>query len=72
MAKKRTTEGRRLEEYVKTAGRPASLCEMSLLSVIPWEVYVAIKDRMDLALDCLEAGAENTAIEILEDFLSRK
>jgi hypothetical protein len=72
MAKKTTAEGRRLAEYEKTAGRPASLCEMNLLAVMPWEVYVAIKDRLDLVLIYLEDGAEKTAQAILKEFLCRK
>jgi hypothetical protein len=72
MAKKKFNKGSGIDEFEETAGRKANLFELSVLAVMPRDVYGAIKDRMGLALDCLEAGAENTAIEILKDFLDRE
>ena len=58
-----------MEDFEKQIGRKANLFELSLVGVIPRDVYGAIKDRIGLALIYLDDGAQNTAIEILKEFL---
>jgi hypothetical protein len=72
MAKKRFNKGSGIDKFEETAGRKANLFELSVIEVMSRDAYGAIKDRMSLALNCLEDGAECTAIEILKDFLGHK
>jgi hypothetical protein len=45
-----------------------SLFELSIISVMPNDVYHEIKKRIELALAYLEDGAVNTAKDILRTF----
>jgi hypothetical protein len=47
-----------------------SLFELSVISVMPRDVFGEIKSRLELALTYLEDGAPNTAKDILERFLN--
>jgi hypothetical protein len=58
------------EEQVKKGGLEVmSLFELSLISVMPHDVYQEIKNRISLALTYLEDGAINTSGDILRSFL---
>jgi hypothetical protein len=48
-----------------------SFFALSVISVMPRDVYREIKDRLTVALMCLEDGDPNTAKNILEKFLNK-
>jgi hypothetical protein len=60
----------------KEKGRYAPLSgmnffELSVISVMPRDVYTEIRNRLNLVLTYLEDCAPNTAKDILEKFLNK-
>jgi hypothetical protein len=66
MAKEKRNE---VVEYENRIKRKTTLFELSVLSVMPMNVYKEIKERMELVQIYLEDGAYKTALEILNGFL---
>jgi hypothetical protein len=71
MPKKQTTillKDFRNERVKKGDLEAMNLFELSVISVMPDDVYYEIKNRIELALTYLEDGAVNTARDILLTF----
>jgi hypothetical protein len=49
--------------------REMNFFELSVISVMPHDIYREIKDRMTLVETYLDDGAPNTAKDILDKFL---
>jgi DNA-directed RNA polymerase subunit RPC12/RpoP len=51
--------------------RDMTLFDLSVIGVMPRDVFAEIEDRLNLALTYLEAGDPDTAKDILWNFLNR-
>jgi hypothetical protein len=65
-------ENNGIAKFEEKTGRKANLFDLSVIAVMPRDVYEEIKKRVGLALYLLEDGAPNTAADILKGLLGDK
>jgi len=56
-------------KFEEKLGREANFFELSVIGIMPKDVYEAIRERLGLVLHYIESGWNDSAIDILNEFL---